>query len=607
MGFGIGVSSPGMGPRGVLENFSTEDTKGKVFDRNIVGRMLAFLKPYRSQMALAFVSMIIVSGLTLLVPYLLKTAVDQYITRGDAAGLARISLYTAAAFVGLYVFSAAQQFLLSRVGQRVLANMRSDLFRHLQMLSIGYHDTHIVGVTVSRVMNDVATINELISQGLITLLGDVFILVGIIVAMLLMNVRLALLTFTVLPLMILATVWFSRRARGAYRETRTSVARVVGDLAEDISGVRVIQAFGQEDTSQVRFDQVNQANRKANIDAMTLSFVFLPAVEFLGVLATCIVLWFGGRYVGAGAVTVGVLIAFLSYVTRFFSPIQELSRMYTTMQAAMAGGEQVLKLLDTDPEVKDVQGAVDLPRISGEVRFEDVSFSYRPGLPEVLHDIDLLIQAGQTVALVGPTGAGKTSISNLIARFYEPTSGRVLIDGHDIRCVTQRSLHQQLGVVPQNSFLFSGTIAENIRFGKPDATDEEIVEAATKANAHEFISSKSDGYNTRVLEGAVNLSVGQRQLVCIARALLTDPRILILDEATSNVDSLTESLIQDALAKLLTGRTAVVIAHRLSTIRNADLICVVDDGRIIEQGKHDDLLKQGGVYAELYTRQFSGD
>jgi len=569
--------------------------------------MLAFLKPYSGQMALAFVSMIIVSGLTLLVPYLLKIAVDQYITVGDAAGLARISLYTAAAFLGLYVFSSAQQFLLSKVGQRVLANMRSDLFRHLQKLSIGYHDTHIVGVTVSRVMNDVATINELISQGLITLLGDVFILIGIIVAMLLMNVRLALLTFTVLPLMILATIWFSRRARGAYRETRTSVARVVGDLAEDISGVRVIQAFGQEDTSQARFDHINQANRNANIDAMTLSFIFLPAVEFLGVLATCIVLWFGGRYVGAGAVTVGVLIAFLSYVTRFFSPIQELSRMYTTMQAAMAGGEQVLKLLDTEPDVRDIPDACALPRIQGEVRFEDVSFRYRPELPEVLHNINLVIQPGQTVALVGPTGAGKTSISNLIARFYEPTTGKVLIDGHDIHTVTQRSLHEQLGLVPQNSFLFSGTIAENIRFGKPDATEVEIVEAASKANAHEFIMSKPEGYNTRVLEGAVNLSVGQRQLVCIARALLTDPRILILDEATSNVDSLTESLIQEALTRLLHGRTAVVIAHRLSTIRNADMICVVDGGRIREQGRHEDLLAKGGIYAELYARQFSGD
>jgi ABC-type multidrug transport system fused ATPase/permease subunit len=597
-----------MGPRGVLENFSSGDeSRGKVFDRKIVGRMLAFLKPYKLQMGIALISMLAASALTLLVPYLLKIAVDTYIAAGDLNGLGRISLYTAGAFAGLYVTTAVQQYLLSWVGQHALANMRNELFHHLQKLSIGYHDTHIVGVTVSRVMNDVATINDLISQGLITLLGDIFILIGIIVTMLLMNVRLALLTFTVLPLLILATAWFSRRARGAYRETRSSVAKVVGDLAEDISGVRVIQAFGQEDTSQVRFDQFNQANREANINAMTLSFIFLPAVEFLGVLATCIVLWFGGRFVGGGTVTVGVLIAFLSYVTRFFSPIQELSRMYTSMQSAMAGGEQVFKLMDTQPDVEDAPGALNMPPIRGEIRFEDVSFRYRPELPEVLHGINLLIQPGQTVALVGPTGAGKTSISNLIARFYEVTSGRVLIDGIDIRTVTQQSLRRQLGLVPQNSFLFSGTIAENIRFGKPDATDEEVEQAAREANAHEFIISKPDGYNTHVLEGAVNLSVGQRQLVCIARALLTDPRILILDEATSNVDSLTESLIQEALGRLLHGRTAVVIAHRLSTIRNADLICVIEEGRITEQGRHDELIQRGGVYAELYKRQFSGD
>ncbi|HBF41036.1 MAG TPA: ABC transporter ATP-binding protein [Anaerolineaceae bacterium] len=608
MGFGIGVTSSGMGPRGVLENFSSGDeSRGKVFDRKIVGRMLAFLKPYKLQMGIALISMLAASALTLLVPYLLKIAVDTYIAAGDLNGLGRISLYTAGAFAGLYVTTAVQQYLLSWVGQHALANMRNELFHHLQKLSIGYHDTHIVGVTVSRVMNDVATINDLISQGLITLLGDIFILIGIIVTMLLMNVRLALLTFTVLPLMILATAWFSRRARGAYRETRSSVAKVVGDLAEDISGVRVIQAFGQEDTSQVRFDQFNQANREANINAMTLSFIFLPAVEFLGVLATCIVLWFGGRFVGGGTVTVGVLIAFLSYVTRFFSPIQELSRMYTSMQSAMAGGEQVFKLMDTQPDVEDAPGALNMPPIRGEIRFEDVSFRYRPELPEVLHGINLLIQPGQTVALVGPTGAGKTSISNLISRFYEVTSGRVLIDGIDIRTVTQQSLRRQLGLVPQNSFLFSGTIAENIRFGKPDATDEEVEQAAREANAHEFIISKPDGYNTHVLEGAVNLSVGQRQLVCIARALLTDPRILILDEATSNVDSLTESLIQEALGRLLHGRTAVVIAHRLSTIRNADLICVIEEGRITEQGRHDELIQRGGVYAELYKRQFSGD
>ncbi len=605
MGFGIGVSSPGMGPRGALEDFSSgQDTRGQVFNRRVVLRMLAYLKPYTRQMLLAFGAMLTVTVFTLLTPYLLKVAVDQYIGAGDRQGLMWISLTTAGAFIGLYAGTAGQNYLLSWVGQRALAAMRSDLFRHLQRLSLSYHDTHIVGVTVSRVMNDVATINELLSQGIVTLVGDILVLVGIITIMLTMSPRLALLTFTVLPLMLLVTVWFSRRARVAFRETRTQVAKVVGGLAEDIAGVRVIQAFGQEDATQERFSAVNEANRDANISAMGLSFIFLPAIEFLGMLSTAIVLWFGGRAVGE-QVTLGVLVAFLSYVTRFFQPVQELSRMYTTMQAAMAGGEQVLKLLDTEPDVKDAPDAVEMPPVQGLITLEYASFKYRPDLPEVLHNMCLTVEPGQTVAVVGPTGAGKSTIGNLIARFYDVTDGAVKIDGLDVRGVTQRSLHNQIGLVPQDSFLFSGSIADNIRFGKPEATDAEVQAAAELANAHTFISAKPEGYQTKVQEGAANLSVGQRQLLCIARAVLTDPKILILDEATSNVDSLTESLIQDALRKLLTGRTAVVIAHRLSTIRSADSICVVQDGSIVEQGTHEELLARHGAYAALIERQYS--
>lgn len=606
MGFGIGVSSPGMGPRGAMESFSAgDDQRGQIYNRRVVNRMLVYLRPHRKMMALGFVAMLAVSAMTLLAPYLLKITIDTYISKSDPAGLIRISLITAGTYIGLYIATRLEQYSLALVGQRMLAHIRSDLFRHLQELSLGYHDTHIVGVTVSRVMNDVATINDLLSQGIVTLLGDLFVLVGIIVVMLSMNLRLALLTFTVLPLMLLVTIWFSKNARVAFRETRTSVAKVVGGLAEDIAGVRVIQAFGQEDTTQERFNAVNEVNRKANISAMTLSFIFLPAIEFLGILATAIVLWFGGRAVGSGTVTLGVLVAFLSYVTRFFQPIQELSRMFTTLQSAMAGGEQVVNLLDTVPDVLDSPDAIELPRIVGHVKFDHVSFSYRPELPEVLHDICLEIQPGQTIALVGPTGAGKTSISNLIARFYDASEGAVLMDGIDVRTVKQRQLHRQIGLVPQDSFLFSGTIADNIRFGSPEAADEDVERAAKLANAHEFITAKPDGYQTLIQEGASNLSVGQRQLLCIARAILTDPRILILDEATSNVDSMTESLIQDALRKLLHGRTAVVIAHRLSTIRSADLICVVQDGQIVEQGKHEELLARAGVYAALYQRQFA--
>ncbi|HSR30010.1 MAG TPA: ABC transporter ATP-binding protein, partial [Anaerolineae bacterium] len=405
------------------------------------------------------------------------------------------------------------------------------------------------------------------------------------------------------PLMLLAIVLFTRRARVAFRRTRGRIAAVVGDLAEDLSGMRVIQAFAQEEMSRERFDEVNQANRDAMVEAMSLSFVFLPTVEFLGMLATGIVLLFGGLAVAHDELTLGIVVAFLAYVSRFFQPIQEMSRLYTTLQAAMAGGERVLALLDTEPEVRDAADAVEMPPIAGQVALCAVSFSYR-GDARVLHDVDLVIESGQTVALVGPTGAGKTSIANLIARFYDVTGGAVLIDGRDVRTVGQASLRGQMGLVPQDPFLFPGTVADNIRFGRPEAGDEVVEEAARLSNAHPFIVALPDGYQTEILEGGVNLSIGQRQLICIARAVLADPRILILDEATSSVDTVTEMLIQEALDRLLAGRTAIVIAHRLSTIQHADLICVVEAGRIVERGRHEELLARGGLYRELYQRQF---
>jgi len=604
MSFSIGSASSGMGPRSAMEQFGSNQREGALFNRQVVRRMLAYLYPHRWKMLAAFLLTIGESGLALLSPYLLKVAIDQYIVPGDMNGLLRIAIWIGLSFIGVFVVSAVQRYLLSWVGQRVLATLRSDLFRKLQRLQQGYHDNHIVGVTVSRVINDVAEINELLSQGVITLFGDLLVLIGIIVVMLSMSPRLALLTFIVLPLMFLATWLFSRQARTAFRETRSKVAAVVGDLAEDISGMRAIQAFTQEEASQARFKRINVENRDAYINAMSLSFIFLPTIEFLGMLATGIVLLFGGNFVIRGEVTLGVMVAFLSYVTRFFNPIQELSRMYTTFQSAMAGGEQVLKLLDTPLEVEDAADAVELPPVYGKIELKKVTFQYRKDSPVVLHEIDLRIQPGKTVALVGPTGAGKTSIANLIARFYEITEGSILIDGMDIRGVTQKSLHQQVRVVSQDAFLFSRTIAENIRYGCPEASDEAVEAAARQANAHTFIAALPDGYQTRVLEGGVNLSVGQRQLISIARAILTDPRILILDEATANIDTVTEVLIQQALERLLRGRTAVVIAHRLSTVRSADWICVLDDGRIREQGTHSDLLAQEGLYYKLHERQF---
>ena len=590
------------GPRGTLEKFGEKDA-ARAFDYGILVRLMGFLTPYRGRMGLALVCMMASSALTILAPYLVKVAIDTNISGLDSPGLARTAVLIGLSFVGVYVTTSGQGYLISWVGQRMLAALRSELFRKLQVFSMAYHDTHIVGVTISRVINDVAVINELLSEGIVRLIGDIVVLVGIVAVMVSMNARLALLTFGVMPLMVVATAVFTRHARAAFRNTRARVAAVIGDLAENIGGMRVIQAFSQEGATQGKFDQVNSENRDAHVSAMSLSFIFIPTVEFLGILATAVVLLFGGIAVTRGTMTLGVVVAFLSYVSRFFEPIQELSQLYTTLQAAMAGGEQVLKLMDTAPQVQDRERATEVGELRGLIEFQEVDFTYT-GRETVLHQADIVVEPGQTAAFVGPTGAGKTTIASLIARFYDVSSGRILVDGIDVRDISQRSLRRQMGIVTQDPFLFSGTIRDNIRFAQPRSSEEDVIKAARVAHAHDFISSLPEKYDTRILEGGVNLSIGQRQLISISRAICADPRILVLDEATSSVDTVTEMLIQEALRALLSGRTAIVIAHRLSTIVSADIIYVIDGGRVVDRGAHRDLLQRGGLYRDLYERQF---
>lgn len=598
---GLGGSSYMGGPKGLLNAFGDQE-EGKIRGR-VLFRLMHFVKPHKLQLVAAGVLMLVTTAAGLLVPYMMRNIIDVQIAEKNLPGLIKDGTLIIVALVLSYFASAGQSYVLARVGQKVLYGLRNRLFTHLQKLSVAYHDSHIVGVTVSRVINDVEVINNLLSEGLITLFGDSILIFGTIVAMVLMDVKLALITFSIVPLMIAATVIFSRKARVAFRDTREKVGTLVGNLAENIGGMRVIQSYAQEDNSQKRFEANNWRNRNAHVRAMVLSFIFLPTVDVLSVAATCIVLLAGGILATGGHVTIGVIVAFMTYVTRFFVPIRELSQLFSTLQSASAGGERVLEIIDMKAAVEDRPGAGELQEIAGKIEFRNVSFSYKKEI-EVLHNIAFCIEPGENVAVVGPTGAGKTSIINLVCRFYEASEGEILIDGNNIRDITLGSIHGHMGFVSQDPFLFPGTIAENICFGADDVNKDAMIDAAVHSEAIGFIDNLPDGYDTRVLEGGVNLSTGQRQLISIARALLVDPEILIMDEATSSVDTITEGLIQKALRFLLAERTSIVIAHRLTTVQGADRIYVIDDGHIIETGTHDFLIKKGGTYRDLYERQF---
>jgi ATP-binding cassette, subfamily B, multidrug efflux pump len=538
---------------------------------------------------------------------LIGRAIDRYILPGDIEGLSRIMLLLFGVYVIGSIASRGQVYQVGSIGQSLLASMRARIFDRLQHLPLRYFDRRPVGDLMSRVTNDVDTLNQLFSQGLTQLLGSLFSLIGIVVAMLFLNWNLALACFTIIPIMLFLTSFFARRARHAFRLTRETVGDVTAGAQEDITGVREAQAFNRTEENIARFRRRNAANRDANVQAVAITSAFSPAIDVLSTLATALVIGYGGYLVFVGSLSVGVLTAFLIYVQQFFRPIQLTSQVYTQAQAAVAGAERIYNILDEEPEPADPPNARKLGPARGRISFQHVTFEYDPGRP-VLHDVDFVVEPGQTVALVGPTGAGKTTIASLIPRFYDATEGTIRIDGRDVREMARKNLRANIGIVLQEPFLFSGTIAENIGYGRSgdpaEASREEVEAAARVVNAHGFIMDLPDGYDTVLGEGGGALSQGQRQLLSFARAVLTDPRILILDEATSNIDTRTEAIIQRALATLLEGRTSVVIAHRLSTIRNADLILVVEDGRIEERGTHASLMEKNGLYADLYRRQF---